>query len=260
MFYSTKSSIPFHSIKDVMRSYPDYKHMMRKGFEAYYIDYVYNGDQDYISFWERVKKNPQESVFLSIEQVLEDHEYDPVVIHDLQRSIDAYGKYTDPAVLEKLEIFYKGQPEYYSLIVTENSPLCPILRHGTKILFESGVIDYLSAKWLGGENRLQFINAKESSAEKRLDIQDMSLALSTYAIAVLFCFVIFFGEIIIFRKLWPFDFKRYLAFMKRSPDDTIYVFKERNPGVGDKLELEKRDNNTPQIKIMTKVNNNGAIT
>ena len=40
MFFSTEIGIPFDSIKDVMRSYPDWKLMMRSGFEAYYIDFL----------------------------------------------------------------------------------------------------------------------------------------------------------------------------------------------------------------------------
>ena len=51
MFFTTEIGIPFNSIKDVMRSYPDWRLMMRSGFEAYYIDHVDSGDIDYIIYY-----------------------------------------------------------------------------------------------------------------------------------------------------------------------------------------------------------------
>ena len=257
MFFATKISIPFHSIKDVMQSYPDYKLMMRKGFEAYYIDYVDDGDQDFATFWKRVQQNPNESVFLSIEQVLQDHEHNPVVIHDLQGAIDAYGKYGNPGMSEKLEVFYKGRSEYYSLIVTENSPLGPMLQHGTKVFFESGVIDHLSAKWLGRQNRIRSSSENEASAKKSLDINDMSLAFLTYATIILLCFVIFLGEVI-FRKFWQFEFYHYLPSRKQSPDVERNGFKECKTTIRDKLSLEKNDNSKPPTKNEKNITNNRA--
>ena len=51
MFFTTESGIPFQSIKDVMKAYPEWRLLMRNGFEAYYIDYVDSGNVDYIKFW-----------------------------------------------------------------------------------------------------------------------------------------------------------------------------------------------------------------
>ena len=56
MFFTTEIGIPFNSIKDVMRSYPDWRLMMRSGFEAYYIDHVDSGDIDYIIYYIKGKE------------------------------------------------------------------------------------------------------------------------------------------------------------------------------------------------------------
>ena len=90
MFFSTEVEVPFFSIKDAMSAYPNWRLMMRWGNEAYYIDYVDIGDSEYIKFWDRVKRKPAETVFRSIEEVMQKHKDDPVIIHDLLGSIDIY--------------------------------------------------------------------------------------------------------------------------------------------------------------------------
>ena len=80
--------------------------------------------------------------------MVEIHQNDPVVIHDLQGAIDAYSKYEDGSTMEHLTIFNKGRTEWYGIIVTENSPLGPMLEHGSKDMHERGVFSYLQRKWL----------------------------------------------------------------------------------------------------------------
>ena len=70
----------------------------------------------------------------------------------------------------ELEVFNKGRTEYYALIVTENSPLGPILRHGMKVLYERGVVAHLSSKWLGGGDTS--MRDKTSSRKADLDISE----------------------------------------------------------------------------------------
>ena len=50
--------------------------------------------------------------------------------------------------MEHLTIFNKGRTEWYGMIVTENSPLGPMLQHGSKDMHERGVFNYLQRKWL----------------------------------------------------------------------------------------------------------------
>ena len=141
MFFTTESEIPFKSLKDVIRAYPDWKLMMKSGTDIYFRPYVSN-DTDYKNFWNRVEKNPTESVYKSIAGVIHQHEKDSVVIHVSEADVDVYSKNERN---DKLEVFHKGSSEYFNLIVPNNSPLGPILQHGTKVMFERGVFDYLKA-------------------------------------------------------------------------------------------------------------------
>ena len=150
MFLTTDIKIPFNSIKDVMHGYPNWRLLMRSGLEVYYIDYVDIGDQDYIKFWERVKSSPEENTFTGIKDLLEHRQNEPVVIHELLGSIDAHTKYKDGSTMDHLTIFHKGRVEWYGMIVTENSPLGPMLQHGSKDMQERGLFNYLQQKWLKG--------------------------------------------------------------------------------------------------------------
>ena len=164
---------------------------MRWGFEAYYIDYVDMGDSEYIKFWDRVKRKPAETVFNSMEEVMQKHK-EPVIIHDLQSSIDIYSK--DHDIVDSLEIFYKGQIEYYGLIVTENSPLGPMLQHGTKLLFERGVLDNLKAMWMGGIHHRH--SSSVLSSTMVLGVNHVVLALGFLGGCMLICLLIILAEII----------------------------------------------------------------
>ena len=69
MFLTTEKGVSFKSIKDVMKAYPEWKLMMRSGFEVYYMHHVESGDEDYLTFWDRVETKPKESVFHGVNQV-----------------------------------------------------------------------------------------------------------------------------------------------------------------------------------------------
>ena len=150
------------------------------------------GDSEYIKFWDRVKRKPAETVFRSIEEVMQRHVDQPVIIHDYQGTIDMYSRHND--ILDILEIFYQGQTEYYGLIVTENSPLGPMLRHGTKLLFERGVLDNLKAMWIGG--RMRRLSSSGLSSSMVLGVNHVVMALGFLGGCMLICLLIILGEIL----------------------------------------------------------------
>ena len=107
MFFTTQSYIPFKSMREVIRAYPDWKLMMRAGWENDFLGYIESNDLDYIKFWNRVQEKPQESVYNRIEDVIEKHGRDSVVIYDTQSAVDSYNEYGRYDVADKLEVFYK---------------------------------------------------------------------------------------------------------------------------------------------------------
>ncbi len=93
-FFSKKSilillvqaSVPFESIRDVMRAYPTWKLLIMDGnqvssfgfvqptffftlsyvFQVNYQFQVAAGDPDYVNFWQRLESNPEEALFKDI--------------------------------------------------------------------------------------------------------------------------------------------------------------------------------------------------
>ena len=104
MFFTTKIGIPFNSIKEVMRAHPDWRLLMRPGYEAYYTQYVESGDVDYINFWDRVQQYPEDNTFSSVGEAINKYSEEPVVIHDIEGALLTYkGDAT-----KFLDVFDKG--------------------------------------------------------------------------------------------------------------------------------------------------------
>ena len=194
MFFTTESHIPFNSMRDVIRAYPDWKLMMKAGTDIYFLPYVESNDSDYIKFWNRVHDNPKESVYNSIEDVIEEYEKDSVVIHVSEAAVDVYTKYGRYDMANKLDVFYKGSSEYFNLIVSNNSPLGPILQHGSKIMFERGVFDYLNAKWFGKGKQTRMARGVSSSDKTVLNINHVLFAFGVYGSLVVASVAVLCGE------------------------------------------------------------------
>ena len=195
MFFTTETELHFESTRDVIRAYPNWKLMMRYGTDISYLPHVESGDPDYIAFWNRVIENPDESVFQGLEQFLTEHQDHPHVIREYQAKIDVNNKYGRPELQNKLKILYKDRVQYMGILITKNSPLGPILRHGTNNMFERGVLDYLAVKWLGRGRHEDSLRDTLSSSKIVLGMDHMSLVfigyISIFAISILFLF----GEI-----------------------------------------------------------------
>ena len=198
MFLTTEKGVSFKSIKDVMKGYPEWKLMMRSGFEVYYMHHVESGDKDYVGFWDRVKNKPKESVFHGVNQVLEDHRNDPVVIHEVQSAINVYKKNGKFDIEDTLQVFQKGHNEYFGMIVTENSPLGPILQYGAKVMTERGTLDYLKTKWLGEDD----IVHRSPADNVVLDMSHLSLVFAGLTLAFGLSIILFLVELILRHRRW----------------------------------------------------------
>ena len=138
---------------------------------------------------------PEETSFSQIQDVVNMHGHDPVVIHDLQGAIDTYLKYGKGDTTDDLEIFYKGRTEWYGLIVTENSPLGPMLEYGAKKMHERGVFHYLKAEWLGGQKICRPVSDMSSSSLV-LSLGHVSLVFVVLGFSIILSFVMFLAELL----------------------------------------------------------------
>ena len=147
MFFSTAPKMPFETIEEVMRKYPDWKLMMRYGNDVYYINKVQEGDPDYVAFWDRVINEPDESVFKSVGEGMNEVLNGFYVAQMQEGSIKGWIR-DNPIDGEKVQIFGRGRASYYTLILTNNSPLTPIFSSLTRTMIEKGAIDRINAKWI----------------------------------------------------------------------------------------------------------------
>ena len=149
MFLTSERTLPFESIYDVMRSYPDWKLMMKSGYDIYFLPKVLQDDIEYIKFWERVQENPEETVFQTITEGMNKILMGQFVIYLERGQLLGYIK-ANPSRNQKLKVFGCSMPDYSSgVIISNNSPLKPILEFVSKKLLESETKDILFKKWFG---------------------------------------------------------------------------------------------------------------
>jgi len=140
MFFSTEITAPFETMRQVMRAYPDWKLQLQPGMQVHFIYQAEDGDPDYAKFWDRVNRLPEETFYALQEQTdgLQRMRDDFLVVLCEEASLRGFMN-TNPAALEGLEVFDKTKKEYFNIIVTNNSPLGPVLKHGAGLLLEKGM-------------------------------------------------------------------------------------------------------------------------
>ena len=148
MFFTSEQTIPFNSIEDVMRAYPDWKLKMMTGNDVHFQYKALEGDQLYAEFWDRVLNLPEETVYSNLKEGLEVLQRERAVIHTMTGMLKGYFQ-ANPFHQQNLKVFAYGRPEYYALIMPFNSPLKPILQKASNTLIEAGTSDYLLKLWEG---------------------------------------------------------------------------------------------------------------
>ena len=148
MFFIGELTLPFNSIEDVMRSYPDWNLNMRVGNDIHFKVKAEAGNPLYSEFWERVVNMPDEHIFQNLEEGLNLIENERVVIHIGEGALKSYFK-NNPYHQQRLKVFAKSQPQPAGIIVELNSPLKPILRAASTALTEAGIKDVLIKEWEG---------------------------------------------------------------------------------------------------------------
>ena len=147
MFFSTAPTLPFETMEEVMRAYPTWRLMMRYGNDVYYVYKLQDGDPDYVEFWNRVLNEPDEAVFKDVNEGMNKVLSGFSVAQMQEGSIKGWIR-QNPIEGEKVKIFGRGRASFYTLIVTNNSPLGIVFTACTRKMIEKGVMDRITAKWL----------------------------------------------------------------------------------------------------------------
>lgn len=150
MFFTAELKIPFESRKDVMNAYPDWDLKFRKGAERMFIDNAELGvDKVYEEYWNRAKNNLDDYRFKSLQDGVNSIYDDQLVIHVEYNLLKQYYKNLKNEQEIPTIIPSEGDNMNINMIVTENSPLGPILDQEFKRLCEIGIFDIKMIEWIG---------------------------------------------------------------------------------------------------------------
>ena len=167
MFFTNEVTIPFETIEDVLRAYPNFNLMMETGNDVHFnrkalyvsikIFILFHQmmspsmpfqDPLYAEFWSRVQDDPEKTVYKNIEEGLSTIQNVENVIHVSYEILLGYFR-SNPFAYHKIKVFDKKKGNYNGLIVPLNSPLKPILQKGAVNLIETGALDHLVKSWVG---------------------------------------------------------------------------------------------------------------
>lgn len=147
MFFTSKLSLPFNSIEDVMRN-EEWNLKFMDGNDVHFVYKALSGDPLYSTYWNKVMKRRDKHTFASIKEGLEELTKERTVIHIEQTKLKSYFN-SNPFHQQKLKVFAKAKPILTALIVPKNSPLKPILQSASNTLTQTGVADVLLKHWEG---------------------------------------------------------------------------------------------------------------
>ena len=146
MFFSTDMTIPFENVKQVIQAYPDWKLRVVPGTESVFLYYASTGDPDFVSFWERLEKSPRETYFDMNIPAMKDN-YEVVLAPDV--GVRAYMN-KRPEFREGIYAFGRTKMEFAYMVVPDNSPLVPALRHSAVLAFERGKFEKYKHQYATG--------------------------------------------------------------------------------------------------------------
>ena len=142
MFFSTPISIPFEDRADVIRAYPAWKLKMKSGSEIHFHLKAWEGDLDFKAFYDRILSQPEETVFYSTKEGMEILQNQKrVAVYLTQIKMNHYLK-VNGRKLTDVRTFAEEKLQF-SLVLTKNSPLTPVLNFGCHISQENGIMNKL---------------------------------------------------------------------------------------------------------------------
>ena len=191
MFFSTESTATFESITEVIRAYPKWKLNIREGNEMIFYQKAKANDDDFRKFWDRIENYPQDTVFNSIDTAIRNIEERQIVIHLSEKVLRQYFM-ENPSKTKPKTILSKEERRIENMIVTENSPLGPILTFGCNKLLEKGIIDILDEKWIG--KKVNSVSSAGGSAADVLSIGQVMLIFVFIGTGFVLAILVLIGE------------------------------------------------------------------
>lgn len=129
---------------------------MLLGYEVSILANVSPEKQEFQTLYDRLRSDPNEYLYPTYEDVLQEATTNQVVFHTFARPLIAFLK-ENPQFKSNLKVFARQRPQPLGIIFPKNSPLVPIFNLGIRRMKESGVMNFLANKWEGSfrEERFQ---------------------------------------------------------------------------------------------------------
>ena len=148
MFFSTEITLPFETIKEVMKEYPTWNLMVNIDTEAIYRAKAMAGDPDYIDLVKRMDNNPKKILFSSAGEGLLKLKEGRNVIHITEGLLNGFF-HSNPFHHQPLKVFGTEKSRIDALIFPLNSPVREVMKIASTRMFETSAVDYLVRKWEG---------------------------------------------------------------------------------------------------------------
>ncbi|TRY80960.1 hypothetical protein TCAL_14039, partial [Tigriopus californicus] len=155
MFFANEPSIPFSTVKDVVEAFPSWNVKIREGNEIFILANASPQRPEFQTLYNRVVGNPEENLFDTYDDIMNQARLKQVVFHTFARPFFAFLK-ENPQHKANLRVFAKEKPQGEGIIFGKNSPLVPIFNLGIQRLKENGAMDFLAKKWEGSFQEQRF--------------------------------------------------------------------------------------------------------
>ena len=168
---------------EVIKAHPSWNFKIRSGNEMIFKQKAESGETDFVTFWKRLQSYPQTSIYDSIEDAIKEIQSEQTVIHLSDKTLRQYYLQNPQSVRPKTVFPEEQKGEIENMIVTNNSPLGPMLKYGCRMLLEKGVFDILDEKWMG--KSVQYKSNTSGAAAQVLSIGEVMAAFVILGIALI---------------------------------------------------------------------------
>ena len=196
MFFTADYTIPYDTIYDVFRDYPNIKLVYPKGIEYFFVYGVASGDPGYKEYWDRVQADPDQYHFNidngAIGELMKGN-----IVFTSENKMKSYFK-QNPRLENEIKLFGRSHFSRTHLIFPKNSPLAPIFTQGFLRLSEVGIFEKMGQDWIG---QLHTSNKKSSTV--------LTVLSAGQVVLIFIITLIIFGVVLIILALemltkhWP---------------------------------------------------------
>ena len=192
MFFTTKNSIAFEGLNDVLKAFPNWKLIFQEGSEVFFSEPAVLKDPDYARFWSHAQSNPDVTKFETVAHGVQMLKQDKTVMHVTIGVLKAHLNSADGS--NNVEVFSSVSTIHTGIMFGPNSPLQRVFKWGSSGVRESGLEYQLQrVKWEGG---LGGAKRGESTDIVALSVGHLILAFVFVLGTVAVCGLVLLGEVI----------------------------------------------------------------